>query len=297
MEKDELARMVAAELGPQVVGEVEREIKGEPPSGGGTRAFGITEAMAIAGFLYSCADVVIEVLKARKDRALLLQDLAEGLDIDPRLAARLDPEKRLGVMARIVNTLIPERIGSSPSLPLLKPRSKQEWVSDWLGFDANAIQTRSITPSVLMPFADMDNFIVYKPIYWTPPAGADADLPRAVTVPEGFVTDLATIPPYFWWAIQPTGRHGHAAILHDWLYWEQGVSRAVADKVFEVVMCELNVSVPVAKAMWAAVRVGGGTYWDEAVTEKRQGQKRVLKRYPEKTVAWEDWRKEPDVFA
>jgi hypothetical protein len=47
-------------------------------------------------------------------------------------------------------------------------------------------------------------------------------LPRAVTVPRGFVTDLATIPVYFWWAIKPTGRHGHAAILHDWLYWEQG---------------------------------------------------------------------------
>ena len=150
---------------------------------------------------------------------------------------------------------------------------------------------------VLMPFADMDNYIVYKPIYWTPPVGADAALPRSISVPAGFVTDLASIPPYFWWAIQPTGRHGHAAILHDWLYWEQGCPRTVADQVFEVTMSELAVSAPMRKAMWAAVRVAGGKYWDDAGDVKRRGGSRVLKRFPDKPVSWDDWRKEPDVYA
>ncbi len=77
------------------------------------------------------------------------------------------------------------------------------------------------------------------------------------------------MPPYFWWAVAPSGRHGHAAILHDWLYWEQGVPRAAADRVFETAMAELEVALPVRKAMWAAVRVGGGEYWAEGAALER----------------------------
>ena len=55
MNQDELARAVAAELDPTIAIEVEREIKGEPPPGGATRAFGVSEVMASAGFLYQCA--------------------------------------------------------------------------------------------------------------------------------------------------------------------------------------------------------------------------------------------------
>jgi hypothetical protein len=43
-----------------------------------------------------------------------------------------------------------------------------------------------MTQPVLLPFADMDYWIVYKPIQWTPPANAPKSLPRAVTVPPNF---------------------------------------------------------------------------------------------------------------
>jgi hypothetical protein len=143
----------------------------------------------------------------------------------------------------------------------------------------------------------MDNFVVYKEIYWTPPAGAPLQLPPIVRVPEGFLTDLASIPQFFLWAVSPTGRHGHAAILHDWLYWDQKVPREVADLVFETAMAELEVSAPVRKAMWAAVRVGGGRYWTEATEEKQRGGSRILKKLPNKPVSWSEWQKTPDVFA
>ena len=281
MDDKALARAVAADLGADVLAAVENP---EP-----TRAFGLTEA----GFIIACAQLAVQMWSARQDRALLVLALAEGLDDRPELAAHLDPEKRFGIVARMVNKLIPERFGSSPSIPVQKARTRKEWVSDWTGYgDA----TRAMSQPVLVPFADMDNWIVYKPIHWTPPDDAPSNLPRSITVPGGFVSDLATIPSYFWWALPPTGRYGHAAILHDWLYWEQGVSRAVADRVFEVAMAELNVDVPVRKAMWAAVRVGGGQYWDEAMAEKKLGKSRVLKRIPETPVTWEEWRTNPDVF-
>ena len=116
-------------------------------------------------------------------------------------------------------------------------------------------------------------------------------------MPANFVSDLATIPPYFWWALPPTGRYGHAAILHDWLYWDQSCSRAIADRVFEVAMAEVGVDTALRKAMWAAVRVGGGKYWDAVPEDKRLKKNRVLRRLPETPVTWAEWQAEPDVFA
>jgi Protein of unknown function (DUF1353) len=215
--------------------------------------------MAIGTFLTGCAQLAVQIWQARQDRALLVLALAEGLEGRPELASQLNPERRLGLVGRIVNAIVPERFGSSPSIKADKERSKKEWLGQWSGH-VDADGKRAMTQPVLMPFADMCNWIVYKPIYWTPPADAPADLPRQVGVPEGFVSDLASVPSYFWWALPPTGRYGHAAILHDWLYWEQSCTRTVADKVFEVAMAELAVDLPLRKAMWAAVRVGGGQY-------------------------------------
>jgi hypothetical protein len=292
MDDKELARGVAAELGGDIAAETERALRGEPPASDGTRAFGLTESIAVGSFIASIAQLAVQIYQARQDRALLLQALVERGESNPGLARRLDPEKRLSLIGRIVNRLIPDGFGASPSLDMQSARTKQAWLADWLG-----LGTRSFTPTVLMPFRDMDNFIVYQPITWTPPEKSDEDLPRAVTVPQGFVTDLATIPNYFWWALPPKGRYGHAAILHDWLYWEQRTSRAVADRVFDVAMDEMGVALPVRKALWASVRVYGGNYWVEADAQRKSGGKRVLKRLPDSpAVTWEDWRQRPGVF-
>jgi hypothetical protein len=293
MNDRELARLVAAGEGGDVAAEVERESGRSRASSDQVRALGLTEAMAVASFLTSCARLAVEIWRARQDRALLLLALVETTENDPKIRTLLDPEKRLGLVAKLVNRLVPERFGSSPSIPITSANTKKEWISNWLGFG-----TRTWTPTVLMPFANMDNFVVYQPITWSRPDAAPSDLPRIVTVPRGFVTDLATIPEYFWWALPPYGKYGHAAILHDWLYWDQVTSRRVADRVFDVAMEEMAVPLPLRKAMWAAVRVYGGGYWNEATAQRDSGQNRVLKKFPDNpTVAWADWQKQPDVFA
>jgi Protein of unknown function (DUF1353) len=319
MDSKSLARAVACDLGPEVLAAVERsELPGEASRG-------LSEIMAVGSFIAASAQVALQLWQVRKDRALLALALAAGLEAeedpevaaDPRLSAAkltpeqrkclassLDPEKRLGIIARLINRLIPEAFTSAPSFPLVTrpgktdPRSKQEWLVDWTSFDSKTRElARAMTQPILLPFADMDYWIVYKPIYWTPPANAPKSLPRAITVPAGFVSDFASVPSYFWWALPPTGRYGHAAILHDWLYWEQSCSRAVADRVFEVAMAELNVDLPLRKGMWAAVRVGGGKLWDDVPAEKRRGGSRVLKRMPETPVTFAEWKSNPDVFA
>lgn len=47
---------------------------------------------------------------------------------------------------------------------------------------------------------------------------ADRDDSAFVEVHEGFVTDFASVPRPLWWWIAPWGRHGRAAIIHDYLY-------------------------------------------------------------------------------
>ncbi len=38
-----------------------------------------------------------------------------------------------------------------------------------------------------------------------------------VWVPEGFLTDGATVPRWMYWLIPPWGRYGHATVIHDYL--------------------------------------------------------------------------------
>lgn len=288
MDASELARTVAADLGGDIASETERELRGEPPDGGRTKALGIPEAMAIAGFLVSCAQLAFTIWQARQDRAILMQALLEQA---PNLPLP-DPDRRLGLLGLLVDRLVPDSFGVSPSLGAQTTHTKQEWMKQWLG-----LGTKAIGPAVLQPFAEMDNFIVYQPITWVPPDKAPPDLPRSVKVPKGFVTDLATIPRFFWWVLPPQGNYGHAAILHDWLYWDRKTTREVADRVFDVAMDEMAVAPPVRKAMWAAVRLYGGRYWDEAAREKARGVNRVLIKFPESAIVpWKDWRQRPDVF-
>lgn len=105
-------------------------------------------------------------------------------------------------------------------------------------------------------------------------AGSSEDL---ITVPPGFVTDLASIPRWAWTLLPPDGPWVKAAVIHDFLYrthgtgvWKghpsgiarpQPYSRAEADGILREAMADRGVG-PVARGIiWAAVRVGGSGGW------------------------------------
>ncbi len=59
-----------------------------------------------------------------------------------------------------------------------------------------------------------------------------------ITVPAGFVTDLASIPPPANVVFSKTGRYSSAGIVHDYLYWVQPCgdderSREIADRIIK----------------------------------------------------------------
>ena len=82
-----------------------------------------------------------------------------------------------------------------------------------------------------------------------------------ITVPAGFVTDLASVPRALWAVFPPHGKWAKAAIVHDYLYVEAIGTRRWADSVFAEAMAVLGVPTWRRRVMHAAVRIGGrGSY-------------------------------------
>ncbi|MDQ4148457.1 MAG: DUF1353 domain-containing protein [Actinomycetota bacterium] len=79
-----------------------------------------------------------------------------------------------------------------------------------------------------------------------------------IEVPQGFITDFASVPRPLWWLYAPWGRHGHAAVLHDWGYYEQDRQRREYDRIFLEAMVVLGVGRVKRRLMWLAVRSPGG---------------------------------------
>ncbi len=147
---------------------------------------------------------------------------------------------------------------------------------------------------LVLPFLDWDFYYLDSSLKWAPNA---AQTYGAVEVPRGFVTDLASVPPAFWGALPPTGRYAYAAVVHDYLYWEQPVDRAAADDIFRIAMQDLRVPSGTVSTLYEAVRWGGAGSWSDNAAAKARGERRVLAQLPtEPGTSWADWRARPGVF-
>ena len=142
-------------------------------------------------------------------------------------------------------------------------------------------------------FADRMYFLTEE-ILWTPNLGQQAP---SVQVPMGFVTDFATIPRVFWSFLPPDGLYTYPAIIHDYLYWEQPVSRDMADLIFRYSMEDFNIGPTIINMIYSAVRLGGGAAWRDNTARKQSGERRILRVFPtDPTVRWVVYKFQPDVF-
>jgi hypothetical protein len=80
-------------------------------------------------------------------------------------------------------------------------------------------------------------------------------------VPDGFVTDFASIPRVFRGVFPKHGLYSPAAVVHDWLYHIRKGSRSRADSTFLAAMLDLKVPLVQASLIYAAVRLGGWIVW------------------------------------
>lgn len=101
-----------------------------------------------------------------------------------------------------------------------------------------------------------DIWRVASPLVW------DSGRNDRLIVPEGFETDLASIPrllrnlPF----LDPNGISRRPAVLHDWLY-HFGKDRLQADSVLRDALLFEGASRLVAQVFYAGVRLGGRSSW------------------------------------
>jgi Protein of unknown function (DUF1353) len=132
-------------------------------------------------------------------------------------------------------------------------------------------------------------------IDWSP--GPGQRLP-SVSVPVGFVTDFASIPRALWTALPRDGDYVWGAVVHDFLYWYQTTTKDIADDVLNAAMIDFKIPTADRLAIYEGVHLGGTSSWIRNAQLRQNGEKRTLKLFPEDpTIAWDDWKKRPDVFA
>lgn len=81
-----------------------------------------------------------------------------------------------------------------------------------------------------------------------------------LNVPEGFVTDLASIPRALWTIFPPMGRYSQAAVVHDYLCVSQIVPRKEADQIFLDLMEYCGVPLYKRKIFYYAVRANSNVF-------------------------------------
>lgn len=125
----------------------------------------------------------------------------------------------------------------------------------------------SIFTEILLvsPLADGRTWVIMKDFGYD--VGAEGSSDR-ISVPLGFMTDFASVPRPFWSILPQWGKYGNAAVIHDFLYWEQRRTRKEADDIFLEAMGVLGVSKLTAGVMYWAVRLFGWLAWWKRISKE-----------------------------
>ncbi len=209
--------------------------------------------------------------------------------------------RRFLTLAAMMTVTVPYGVGifdrRSPVLgselgvaPLPNPgRGTEAWMTEWM-------QGVSRAPGGMLKVSRFREpiYFLLAPISWTPNPGQTGY--EKVIAPIGFVTDLASIPAIFYSVLRPDGEYAYAAIIHDYLYWTQTRPRDEADDIFNMAMEDFEIGTVTRRTIYTAVRAGGQFAWDKNAEAKANGEKRILRRYPQDPrMRWDVW-KQRDVF-
>ena len=139
------------------------------------------------------------------------------------------------------------------------------------------------------PFADGKNWTLLDAVPYSIKATGESG-----EVPRGFVTDFASIPAAARGILEPYGRYGRAAVVHDYLYWKNEEPRERADLAFKELLEASGTPFGLRDAMYRAVRRFGQSSWNRNRKEWEQGLPRII---PEARIdsipgdmTWHDFR-------
>ncbi len=193
----------------------------------------------------------------------------------------------LGRLAAFLSVLLAPSARTEEQIDVkASPVQIEAWMDEWM--------SSSKFPSgglFVGRFADPIYYLL-KPITWTPNHD-QADKFKSVTAPEGFVTDFASIPRVFWSLLRPDGLYAYAAVIHDYLYWQQTIDRESSDNILGFAMEDFGVDFVTRTAIHRAVSLFGRAAWDENQNLKKSGESRFLKSYPDDPrITWSQWRRD-----
>lgn len=98
-----------------------------------------------------------------------------------------------------------------------------------------------------------------------------------ITVPVGFITDLASIPRQLWWWQSPFEATMAPAILHDYLYWQQTCTKDEADAVMYLAMEEVGINANTRNLVYAGIRTPRAqNAWDQNQRARLNGESRFF---------------------
>lgn len=103
-------------------------------------------------------------------------------------------------------------------------------------------------------------WVLTRPLVWN---GA-----QRIVVPEGFPTDLASVPAPFRALLNPNGPSKRPAVIHDYVYWAWLMDRLAADRLFALALAAEGVHPAIRSLYFAGVRVGGWRPWNRYRKEK-----------------------------
>ncbi len=179
--------------------------------------------------------------------------------------------------------------------PFAEPQSGKVTVEAWMSAWMNDTERTPKGVLFLSRFVEPIYFL-RQPIVWEPTS--EQRQYKAVRVPTGFVTDLASIPRVFWSLLRPDGAYTYPAIVHDYLYWQQPCARETADMILRFGMEDFGIGRLTIETIFNAVRLGGAGSWSENQKLKAAGERRILKVFPsDPRTKWAAWKKRRDVFA
>lgn len=82
------------------------------------------------------------------------------------------------------------------------------------------------------------------------------------------------------------GKYGNAAVVHDYLYWDQGYSRKKSDLIFLEGMKVLGVSRVTSFILYKGVSWCGFYAWWSNKRKKKKNYCKILKEFPQKVCDW-----------
>lgn len=84
------------------------------------------------------------------------------------------------------------------------------------------------------------------------------------------------MPRPLWGSISPHGRYSSAAIVHDYHYWFQEISRKKADLVMLDLMEQARVNRVKRSVIYRTLRVAGGRAWNTNRKDRLKGDPRIV---------------------